>query len=62
MVLRPHGSILADMLEVILDILFSLITKTINLSFESGCFPDDLKLAKVSPIFKKNHDLQYWTK
>ena len=30
----------------------SLITKIINLSFENGCFPDDLKLAEVSPIFK----------
>ena len=29
----------------------------INLLFENGCFPDDLKLAEVSPIFKKNDDL-----
>ena len=27
------------------------------LSFESGCFPDDLKLAEVTPSFKKNDDL-----
>ena len=25
--------------------------------FENGCFPDNLKHAKVSPIFKKNDDL-----
>ena len=29
----------------------------INLLFENGCFPDDLKLAEVSPIFNKNDDL-----
>ena len=45
------------MLRVILDIHLSLITKIINSSFENGCFPDDLKLAEVSPMFKKNDDL-----
>ena len=53
----PVGDIPADMLKVTLDIHLSLITKIINLSFENGCFPDDLKLAEVSPIFKKNDDL-----
>ena len=49
----------ADMLKVTLDMIhLSLITKIINLSFENGCFPDDLKLAEVSPIFKKNDDFQ----
>ena len=32
-------------------------TKIINFSFENVCFPDELKLAEVSPIFKKNNDL-----
>ena len=50
------GDIPADMLKVTLDIHLSLITKIINLSFENGCFPDDLKLAEVGPIFKKNDD------
>ena len=27
------------------------------MSFENECFPDDLELAKVNPIFKKNNDL-----
>ena len=53
----PVGDIPADMLKVTLDIHLSLITKIINLSFESGCLPDDLNLAEVSPIFKKNADL-----
>ena len=46
----PVGDIPADILKVTLDIHFSLITKTINLSFENACFPDDLKLAEVSSI------------
>ena len=53
----PVGDIPADMLKVTLDIHLSLITEIINLSFENGCFPDDLKFAEVSHIFKKNDDL-----
>ena len=34
-----------------------LTTKIVNLSFENNCFPEDLKLAEVSPVFKKNDDL-----
>ena len=51
------GDIPAEMLKVTLYIHLSLITEVINLSFENGCFPDDLKLAEVSPIFNKNDDL-----
>ena len=46
-----------DMLKVTLDIDLLVIMKIINLSFEMGCFPDDLKLAYVSPILKKNDNL-----
>ena len=53
----PVGDIPVDMLKVTPDMHVSLITKIINLSFEKGCFPEDLKLAEVSPIFKKNDDL-----
>ena len=48
------GDIPTDMLKVTLDKHLSLITKIINLSFENGCFPDNLKLAEDGPIFKKN--------
>ena len=53
----------ADMLKVTLDIHLPLITKISNLSLENGrlktytTFPDDLKLAEISSIFKKNDDL-----
>ena len=51
------GDIPADMLKVTLDIHLPLITNFINLLFENRCFPDDLKLAEVRPIFKNNDDL-----
>ena len=47
------GHIPVDVLEVTLDIHLSLITKSIDLSFENEYFSDDLKLSKVSSIFKK---------
>ena len=53
----PVGDIPANMFKVTLDIRLSGITKIINLSFENVCFPDDLKLTKVSPISNKNDDL-----
>ena len=53
----PVGDISVNMLKVTLDIRLSITTKIINLLFENGYFPDDLKLAEISPIFKKNDDL-----
>ena len=55
--LRPAGDIPAYLLKVTLDVHLSLVTKIINLPLENGCSPDDLKLAEVRPIFKKNDDL-----
>ena len=54
---NPAGDIPADILKSTLDIHLSFITKIINVSFENGRFPDKLKLTEVSPIFKKNDDL-----
>ena len=53
----PVEDIPIDMLKVTLDIHLSLIIKMINFSFENESFPDDLKFGEVSPIFKKNDDL-----
>ena len=50
------GDIPSDMLKVTLNIHLLQIMKIINLSFENGYFPDDLKLSEVSPIFKNNDD------
>ena len=46
------------MLKSTVDIHASILTKIISLSLRNGCFPDDLKAAEVSPIFKKNDDLE----
>ena len=53
----PVGDISANMLKSTVDIHLPFITKIINVSFENGRFPDQLKLVKVTPIFKKNDDL-----
>ena len=53
----PVGDILSDVLKSTVDIHLHFITKIINVSFENGRFTGELKLAEVSPIFKKNEDL-----
>ena len=47
----------AEMLKSTTDLHVSLLTKIINSSIRNGCFPDELKAAEVTPIFKKNDDL-----
>ena len=53
----PVGDIPSDILKSTVDIHLSFITKIINVSFENACFPDELKLSEVRPIFKKNDHL-----
>ena len=53
----PVGDIPADMLKSAVYIHLLFITKIINVSFENSRFPDELNIAEVSPIFKKNNDL-----
>ena len=36
---------------------FDVLTKCVNKSIETGCFPDSLKLANVAPVFKKENPL-----
>ena len=45
------------MLKSTIDVHVSILTKIINSSIRNGCFPDELKAAEVTPIFKKNDDL-----
>ena len=33
------------------------MTQIINMSIDNNCYPDELKLAEVSPVFKKKDDL-----
>ena len=48
-----NGDIPAKILKKSVDIYIKEITCIINDCIEKGIFPDDLKLADVSPIFKK---------
>ena len=51
------GDIPVDMLKSTVDIHLPFIIKMIHVSFEYICFPDELKLAHASLIFKKIDDL-----
>ena len=53
----PVEDIHPEILKSTIDIHAPIIAKIINLSLRNGCFPDDLKVAEVTPIFKKNDDL-----
>ena len=53
----PVGDILAEMLKSTIDVQDFLLTKIINSSIRNGCFPDELKAPEVTPIFKKNDNL-----
>ena len=53
----PVGDIPAEMLKSTIDVHVSFRRKIINLSIRNGCFPDELKAAEVTLIFKKNDDL-----
>ena len=33
------------------------MTQIINMSIDNGCYPDDLKLVEVSPVYKMKDDL-----
>ena len=53
----PVGDIPIDMLKQTIDIHLPVMTQTINNSIDNNCYLDDLKLAEVSPVFKKKDDL-----
>ena len=54
----PVGDIPTDILKSPVDMHFPFVTKITNLPFESNCFTYNLKLVEVSPVFKKNNDLE----
>ena len=47
-------SLSVNILKKIKEPLLGVLTHLINLAFDTGSFPDMLKIAKVVPIFKKN--------
>lgn len=42
----------ARAIKLLADTISPLLSKLINLSFREGCFPDELKMAKIIPIYK----------
>ena len=53
----PAGNIPTDMLKQTIDIHLPIMTQIINMSIDKNCYPDDLKLLEVNPVFKKEDDL-----
>ena len=53
----PIGNISTDILKSIVDVQRPFITNSMNLLIKKGCFPEELKLVEVIPIFKKKDDL-----
>ena len=45
------------MLKQTIDIHLPIITQITNMSTDNNCYPNDLKLAEVSSVFKKKDDL-----
>ena len=50
----PQGAIPSKLLKLNIDLFNSPLTRLFNLYADENKFPDDLKLADVSAIFKKN--------
>ena len=51
------GDIPAGILKGCVDSYIPIFTKILNTSLENSCFPNQLKLAEVTPVFKKEDEL-----
>ena len=51
------GNIPAGILKSCVDSYISVLTKILNTSLERSCFPNQLNLAEVTPVFKKEDEL-----
>ena len=45
------------MLKISLDATANILQKLLNESLQAGTFPDSLKLADITPVFKKKEPL-----
>ena len=52
---KGHDGISSELLKLITSDVSKCITTIINQSLTSGIFPNSLKIAKVTPIFKKEN-------
>ena len=53
----PVRNIPNDMLKETIDIHLLIMNQLINMSIDNDCYPFDLKLAEVIPVFKKKDDV-----
>ena len=53
---KGHDGISSELLKLITSDVSKCITTIINQSLTSGIFPNSLKIAKVTPIFKKGNN------
>ena len=51
------GDIPTDILKQTIDIHLPIMTQINKMSIDNNCYPNDLKLAELSPVFKKKDDL-----
>ena len=51
------GDIPVRILKTCVDSYISILTKILSTLLERGCFPNQLKLAEVTPVFKKEYQL-----
>ena len=50
---KDHGGISTELLKLVNNDISSCITLIINRSLTTGIFQDKLKIAKVTPVFRK---------
>ena len=50
---NSHDGISSELLKLVNDDISSCITLIINQSLSTGIFPDKLKIAEVTPVYKK---------
>ena len=51
-----YDNIYSNVVNEISDIFFTPLKFIFNLSLQQGIFPENLKIAEVSPIYKKNEE------
>ena len=51
-----YGNISSNVVNETSDIFFTLLKYIFNLSLQQRIFPENLKIAKVSPIYKKDEE------
>ena len=54
---HPIVNIPAGILKVCVDSYISILPRILNTSLETGCFPNQLELAEVTSVFKKEDEL-----